>query len=135
MARTFNGTSDHIAFGSDVAYDQLATFTAYALLRPTATVTAEKQVLSKMTSGYAGKMYIALIANDKIFCYINRMTTDCTSASANSTLVTDVWNVVIVTWAGVGSAAQSRAATNASRETTARRGKDIGAGSMIMLTR
>lgn len=104
MARTFNGTSDHIAFGSDVAYDQLATFTAYALLRPTATVTAEKQVLSKMTSSYVGKMYIALIANDKIFCYINRMTTACTSASANSTLVTDVWNVVIVTWAGVGSA-------------------------------
>lgn len=104
MARTFNGSSDHIAFGSDASCDQLSAFTAYALVRPTATVSGEKQVLTKMTSGFVGKMYIALDATDKIFCFINRATTNCTAASANSAIVTNTWNVVVVTWAGVGNA-------------------------------
>ena len=104
MARTFNGTSDHIAFGSDAACDQLSAFTAYALIRPTANVTSERQVLTKMNSSFFGKMYIAMQNQNQVFCYINRATTDCNAFTANDTITINTWNVVIVTWAGSAAA-------------------------------
>lgn len=105
MARTFDGVDDQIAFGSDAACDQLSTFTAYALVRPTASVTSERQVLTKMNSSYLGKMYISLLTTNQIFCYIPRNGgVDCYAFTANDALVVNVWNVIVVTWAGSGSA-------------------------------
>ncbi len=103
MARTFNGTNEHIAFGSDAACDALTAFTAFALVRPTASVTGEKQILTKMNTGFAGKIYIGLDATDKIFSYITRASVACVSSTANGALTTNAWNVIVVTWPGAGS--------------------------------
>ncbi len=105
MARTFDGVDDQIAFGSDAAVDNLAAFTAYALVRPTANITTERQILTKMDSGYLGKMYIFGSNQNQVCCYMNRNGgNDCYAFSANDTIVVNSWNVLIVTWAGVGSA-------------------------------
>ena len=104
MGRTFNGTSDHLAFGSDAACDQLAQWTAMALIRPTATVSGEKQVLTKMNSSFAGKIFLGLEATDKIFSFMNRSSVNCITNTANGVLVTNSWNVIIATWPGSGSA-------------------------------
>lgn len=105
MARTLDGVDDQIAFGSDAACDDLAAFTAYALVRPTGSIADERQILTKMTSGYLGKMYLALGSPDKFFCYMNRDGgNDCYGHSSDNVLVADDWNVLICTWAGAGNA-------------------------------
>lgn len=105
MARTLDGSDDQIAFGSDAPVDQLAAFTAYALIRPTANVTTEMQVLTKMNSSYLGKMYLSLINSNELFCYINREGgNDCTAFSGDSLLTINQWNVIVSTWSGVGAA-------------------------------
>lgn len=105
MARTLDGVDDQIAFGSDVTVDQLSAFTAYALIRPTATVTTEMQVLTKMNSSYSGKIYLALNNSNEFFCYMNRNGgNDCYANSGDSILTINQWNVLVCTWAGVGSA-------------------------------
>lgn len=105
MARTFDGVDDQITFGSDSSCDQLLAFTAYALVRPTASIAVERQVLTKMDTNYLGKMYIALTDTNRVFCYIPRNGgVDCYAFTANDGIVVNVWNVVVVTWAGSGSA-------------------------------
>ncbi len=104
MARTFNGTSDQIAFGSDAACDDLAAFTAYALVRPTANIADERQILTKMDSSFFGKMFISAFNLNQIGCYLNRTGgVDCYAFSTNDALVVNSWNVAVVTWAGSGS--------------------------------
>lgn len=105
MARTFDGVDDQIAFGSDAACDNLAAFTAYALVRPTANIVTERQILTKMDSGYLGKMYAFALDTNKVGCFMPRNGgVDCYAFSANDALVVNSWNVVIVTWAGSGNA-------------------------------
>lgn len=105
MARTFDGVDDQIAFGSDAACDNLAAFTAYALVRPTGNITTERQILTKMDSGYLGKMYIFARNQNQVGCYMNRYGgVDCYAFSPNDALVVNSWNVVVVTWAGSGNA-------------------------------
>lgn len=105
MARTFNGTSDQIAFGSEAAIDDLGLFTACAMIRPTATITDERQILTKMNSSYLGKIYLALTNSNEFFCYMNRNGgNDCYANSGDSILTANQWNVIVSTWAGVGSA-------------------------------
>lgn len=105
MARTFDGVDDQIAFGSDVACDDLAAFTAYALVRPTANIVTERQILTKMTSGYLGKMFISAFNQNQIRCFMPRNGgVDCYAFSTNDALVVNSWNVAIVTWAGSGNA-------------------------------
>lgn len=104
MARTLDGVDDQIAFGSDAACDDLAAFTAYALVRPTANIVDERQILTKMNSSFLGKMYIAAFNQNQIGCYLNRNGgVDCYAFSTNGALVVNSWNVAIVTWAGSGS--------------------------------
>lgn len=104
MARTLDGVDDQIAFGSDVSVDQLAQFTAYALIRPTATITDERQVLTKMNSSYLGKMYLALMGSNELFTYINRDGgSDCYAFSGDGILTVNQWNVIVSTWAGIGN--------------------------------
>ncbi len=107
MARTLDGVDDQIAFGSDVVTDQLAAFTAYALIRPTSTITSERQILTKMNATYLGKMYLALQGSNEFLCYLNRNGgDDCYAMSGDSLLTVNAWNVLVSTWAGVGSAPQ-----------------------------
>ena len=105
MARTLDGVDDQIAFGSDVSVDQLAQFTAYALIRPTANITTERQVLTKMNTSYLGKMYLALTDSNELFCFMPRNGgNDCYAFSGDGVLTLNEWNVLVSTWAGVGSA-------------------------------
>lgn len=105
MARTLDGVDDQIAFGSDVTVDQLAAFTAYALIRPTATIATQMQILTKMNTSYLGKMYIYGRSSNSIGCFMPRNGgNDCYALGANDSVVVNSWNVLVVTWAGVGNA-------------------------------
>lgn len=58
-----------------------------------------------MDSSYLGKMYISLLTTNQIFCYMTRNSgVDCYAFTANDALVANVWNVIVVTWAGSGNA-------------------------------
>lgn len=100
MARTFDGVDDQVAFGSEAAVDDLAAFTAYALVRVTANVTDERQILAKMNGTYNGKMYLAANggggSNNKIICVLTGSIA-ATAESVANVLVPNTWQVVIAT--------------------------------------
>lgn len=105
MARTFDGTNDQIAFGSEAAIDGLATFTAATLLRITGNVTDERQVLTKMRSDYQGKMYLSLQGSgpspNVIGVIVSRGSgTDAASLSVANVITTNTWTVLVSTWDG-----------------------------------
>lgn len=111
MARTFDGVDDQIAFGSDTAVDGLTAWTAYILIRITADVTSERQLLTKMRSDFQGKMYLAAVgaggSNNKVFTISTRNGgNNVNTESVANVLAVDTWKVVISTWAGDGSAAK-----------------------------
>ena len=103
MARTFDGTNDQIAFGSEAAIDDVAPWTAVALVRITGDVTAERQIINKMNSSYNGTMYISAIGgggnNNKIFC-LRSGSTALYAESAVGALVVNTWRVIITSWDG-----------------------------------
>jgi len=103
MARTFNGTSDQIAFGSEAAIDDLTAYTAVAMVRITANVTDERQIFTKMNSSYNGTMYLAASGgggnNNRIFTLVSGSVAWFAESAADA-LVVNTWRVVISTWAG-----------------------------------
>lgn len=104
MARTFDGTNDQIAFGSEAAIDDVAPWTAVALVRITGDVTAERQIINKMNSSYSGTMYISASGgggnNNKIFC-LRSGSSALYAESAVNALVVNTWRVIITSWDGV----------------------------------
>lgn len=104
MARTFDGTNDQIAFGSEAAIDDVAPWTAVALVRITGNVTDERQIINKMNSSYNGTMYISARGgggnNNKIFCLRSGSTALYAESAANA-LVVNTWRVIITSWDGV----------------------------------
>ena len=109
MARTFDGTNDQIAFGSGAEIDALSAFTAVALVRITAAVTSERQILTKMRSpDYQGKMYIAALggsgSDNKILAVVSRGPgSDAVSISAADVLVVNQWQVIVTTFDGTNA--------------------------------
>lgn len=103
MARTFDGTNDQIAFGSEAAIDDVAPWTAVALVRITGNVTDERQIINKMNSSYNGTMYISASGgggnNNKIFC-LRSGSTALYAESAVNALVVNTWRVIITSWDG-----------------------------------
>lgn len=103
MARTFDGTNDQIAFGSEAAIDDVAPWTAVALVRITGNVTDERQIINKMNSSYTGTMYISARGgggnNNKIFC-LRSGSTELFAESAVNALVVNTWRVIITSWDG-----------------------------------
>lgn len=103
MARTFDGVDDQIAFGSEAAIDDVAPFTSMAMVRITANVTDERQILTKMNSSFNGSMFIAATGgggnNNKIFCFRSG-STPLYAESAVNALVVDTWRVIITEWDG-----------------------------------
>ena len=103
MARTFDGTNDQIAFGSEAAIDDVAPWTAVALVRITGNVTDERQIINKMNSSYTGTMYISAAGvggnNNKIFCLRSGSTTLVAESAVNA-LVVNTWRVIITSWDG-----------------------------------
>lgn len=106
MARTFDGVDDQVAFGSEAAIDNLAAYTACALVRITANITDERQILTKMTSGYVGSMYLTAVgdgsSNNRILTLGIMTGTDGYAESVAGALVVNTWRVVVATYAGVG---------------------------------
>lgn len=105
MARTFNGTSDKVTFGSESAVDDIAPFTAVALIRPTANITDERQILTKMDASWLGSMYLTAYAagggNNKVVV-VRSGSTPLFTETAADVIVPSVWNVLVSTWNGVG---------------------------------
>ena len=103
MARTFDGTNDQIAFGSEAAIDDVAPWTAVALVRITGNVTDERQIINKMNSSYNGTVYISASGgggnNNKIFCSRSGSAT-LYAESAVDALVVNTWRVIITSWDG-----------------------------------
>ena len=103
MARTFDGSNDQIAYGSDAAADDLSAFTAVALVRITGNVVDERQIFTKMTAGYTGKIYISAsgdgVNNNKVFGVVVG-SVDGYGESAVNALVVNTWRVIVSTWAG-----------------------------------
>ena len=105
MARTFNGTSDKVTFGSESAVDDIAPFTAVALIRPTANITDERQILTKMDASWSGSMYLTAYAagggNNKVVV-VRSGSAPLFTETAADVIVPSVWNVLVSTWNGVG---------------------------------
>lgn len=103
MARTFNGTADQIAFGSEAEIDDLNGFTACALVRITGNVTDERQILNKMNSSFNGAMYISATggggSNNKIFSLVTGSSTAYSETVADI-LAINTWKVIVSTWGG-----------------------------------
>ena len=103
MARTFDGVDDQVAFGSEAAIDDLAAFTACALVRTTGDVTDERILLSKFTSGYVGTIHLGATGgggnNNKIYTYVSGSIPWYAESAVNA-LVANTWRVVVATWAG-----------------------------------
>lgn len=101
MARTFDGVDDQIAFGSEAAIDDVAAFTAMAIVRITADITSEKQIFTKMNSSFTGKMFLACEGgggnNNKVFVLVSG-SANWDSRSAVNALAVDTWRVIISTW-------------------------------------
>ena len=106
MARTFDGVDDQIAFGSESAIDDLAPFTASALVRITANVTDERQILTKMNSSFNGSMFITASGgggnNNKIIC-IRSGSAVLYAESAANVLTVNTWRVIITSWDGINT--------------------------------
>jgi hypothetical protein len=105
MARTFDGVDDQIAFGSEAAIDDVAVYTAFALIRITGNVVDERTVLSKFKSDYsAGKLFISLagngVSNNKVFTLITTSAGSIASESAADVLVVNTWRAIVTTWDG-----------------------------------
>lgn len=102
MARTFDGTDDQVAFGSESAIDNISTFTACAFVRPTANIVDERQVLDKMDSSYVGNIFIGAVggggSNNKVFTYRQATGGDPSATSVADILVVNTWKVIIVTF-------------------------------------
>lgn len=103
MARTFDGTNDQIAFGSETAIDDISPFTAMALVRITGNVTDERQILTKMNSSFGGSMFITALGgggnNNKILV-LRTGSTLLKAESAVNVLVVNTWRVIITSWDG-----------------------------------
>lgn len=103
MARTFDGTNDQIAFGSEAAIDDVSPWTAVALVRITSNVTDERQIINKMNSSYNGTMYISASGgggnNNKIVC-LRSGSASLYAESAVNALVVNTWRVIITSWDG-----------------------------------
>lgn len=103
MARTFDGVDDQVAFGSEAAIDDLAAFTACALVRITGNVTDERQILNKMNSSFNGAMYISATGgggnNNKIFSLIGGSSSAYSETTADI-LAVNTWKVIVTTWGG-----------------------------------
>lgn len=106
MARTFNGTSDQIAFGSEAAIDDLGPFTACALVRPTASITDERQILTKMNSSFNGTMYITAVGTNRIIAVISGSGNGY-AETVDNVLTANAWNVVVTQWDGTDDAGHS----------------------------
>lgn len=109
MARTFDGTNDQVAFGSDTIADNLVPFTAYALVRITADVVDERQILTKMNSSYNGKMFLYALGdgggNNRIGSIITGSGVAEALSAANA-LTVNTWTVIASTWASGASSPQ-----------------------------
>lgn len=108
MARTFDGSDDQIVFGSGSEIDALSAFSAVALVRVTANVTDERQILTKMRTDYKGKMFIAALGdgggNNKVLAVVSRGSgTDAYSISAADALAVNTWRVVVTTFDGTNA--------------------------------
>ena len=105
MARSFNGTSDNIQYGSETAIDNLMGFTACAFMRITSDVAVEMSVVSKFRSDYgAGRLFISAagdgVDNNKIFTLVKTSATDVSAETVAGVLELDTWKVVVTTWPG-----------------------------------
>ena len=105
MARTFDGSNDQIAYGSDGAVDNVSAFTAAVLVRITADVADERQLFTKMRSDYLGKMYLCFqgSSTDKnvLAVIVTRGSgTDAVTLSVANAVSLNTWTVVIGTWDG-----------------------------------
>ena len=103
MARTFDGTDDQIAFGSEAAIDDLSAYTAAVLVRTTGNVTSERVLVSKFTAGFVGTIYLGATGdggnNNKVYTYIAGSTA-WYAESAVDALIANTWRVIVATWAG-----------------------------------
>lgn len=102
MARTFNGTSAQIAFGSGAGINDLSPFTAFALVRPTANITDARQILTKMNGSYVGKMYIAALGTNQVGIVVSAGS-NVYGWSNNNALTVNAWNAVVTQFVGVGA--------------------------------
>jgi hypothetical protein len=105
MARLFNGTSsDYITYGSEAAIDNLTQYTAIAWIYPTAAITGEMQILTKMNSSFLGKMYLTLFSgggggNNQILTLASKTTT-AALARSDTTFSPNVWTMIMSKWDG-----------------------------------
>ncbi len=101
MARTFNGTSDQIAFGSGAEVDDLAAYTASALIHVSSNVVSERQVLTKMTSVFQGKMFLYMEGTNKVGSIVGRHDgTSSTFISDANAFISGAWHAIVASWPG-----------------------------------
>ena len=106
MARLFDGVNDQIVWGSDASNDNLAAFTAYALVNIGVTISAEQPILMKQDSGFLGKsfLFFGSTGNNVLVCYLTRTGgNDCYAFSNINAVANSTWTVVVSTWAGSGN--------------------------------
>ena len=103
MARTFDGTNDQIAYGSEAAVDDLTAFTAVALVRRTGNIVDERQIFTKMGGGFTGSMWLATTgdgANNNKLIVVRTGGSTAYAESAVDALALNTWTVAASTWAG-----------------------------------
>lgn len=96
MARSFNGSSDNVNWGTGATVD-LTTYTATAWIKFTSNFTAERIVLGKTVSpSFNAKQYLQTwgVNQNDFASFLSREAGHCYSRSATGTLSSGVWNFV-----------------------------------------
>lgn len=105
MPRTFDGVDDEIVFIEGGAIDDMAVYTAYSLVRPTADIRSERQILNKMGVGWTGAMFLATWGDggsnkNQLLSLVTTNANAPIGWSVNDALVVNSWNVALATYAG-----------------------------------
>lgn len=102
MALTLDASNDDITFPAGGSLDDIPAgpYTAYCLVRPTANITTEQQLINKMGVGWVGSMFLSLNNQNRLFSLVTTDGNVFYTESVNDSIVVNSWNVAIATYAG-----------------------------------
>lgn len=107
MARTFNGTTDRVDVSTIPWAHNLSAFTALAIIRYSASMSAEDQLLAKHTGAFVGKLFLYFpnfsSRTNTIGTFITASTQYAAAMSVTDTLAVDTWTVCVSTWDGTNA--------------------------------